>query len=209
MPEKYTYKTIQEHSEHEIEKIKGSKFIGNIFPITTKEEYKNAIEQIQTKYHDATHSICHAVTYGINVNFNLFGEFDITWKYTRADDNGEPANTAGKPILSIIQGENIHNVLITVTRYFGGTLLGIGGLIQAYSQCARATLEHANIIEKEILSSKELVYDYDQTSQIMHLISKYEGNIIDQTCEHQAKIHFEINKGYETDFDNEIKNILY
>ncbi len=125
MPEKYTYKTVQKHSEHEIEKIKGSKFIGNIFPITTKEEYKTAIEQIQTKYHDATHSICHGVSYGINVNFTLFGELDITGKYTRADDNGEPANTAGKPILSVIQGEKIHNVLITVTRYFGGTLLGI------------------------------------------------------------------------------------
>ncbi len=209
MPEKYTYKTIQEHFEYEIEKIKGSKFIGNIFPITTKEEYKAAIEQIQTKYYDATHSICHGVSYGINVNFNLFGEIDITGKYMRADDNGEPANTAGKPILSVIQGEKIHNVLITATRYFWGTLLWIGGLIQAYSQCARETLKHAKIIEKEILVNKELRYNYDQTSQIMHLISKYEWKNIQQTCEQQAKINFEINKWYEAEFDKEIKNILY
>ncbi len=80
----------------------------------------------------------------------------------------------------MVQGEKIHNVLLTVTRYFGGTLLGIGGLIQAYAQCARSTLEHANIIEKEILTTKELVYNYEQTSQIMHLIAKYKGKIIEQ-----------------------------
>ncbi len=85
--QKYSYKTIEHHIEHEIEKIKGSKFIGNVFPVTTQAEYKQALEYIQKKYHDATHSSCHAVSYGINVNFNLFGDLDITGKYMKADDN--------------------------------------------------------------------------------------------------------------------------
>lgn len=205
---KYSYKTPAEHKEFEIPKIKGSKFIWNIFPVHNEEDYKQALAQVQEKYWDATHT-CYAVSYWVNVNFDLFGNLELTPKYFKAEDNWEPANTAGKPILSVIQWEKIHNVLITVTRYFWGTLLGIGGLIQAYSSCARESLKNTKIIEKEILTKIKISYDYEKTSQIMHLVDKYQAKILNQSCDQKAELEIEINRAFEGKFNEELSQIIY
>lgn len=111
------YTTIKEHTEYVMPKVKGSKFIGNIFFIQDKQQAEQYIKEIQNKYHDATHH-CFAYRYGIKQETDLFGQTTLTAKYTKQNDDREPANTAGKPILAQIEGRHLHNVLIVITRYF-------------------------------------------------------------------------------------------
>ena len=144
--EKFFYKSILEHTEFEIPKIKWSRFIWNIFHIKNKEEAESYIKEVSEKYRDATHN-CFAYTYWANINFDLFWNLEITSENSKQSDDWEPANTAGKPILAQIQWQNLHNILIVVTRYFGWTLLWVGWLIQAYSECAKQTILHSKIEE--------------------------------------------------------------
>ena len=113
--EKLFYKSILNHTEYEIPKIKWSRFIWNVFHIKNKEEAENYIKEISEKYRDATHN-CFAYTYGANINYDLFWNLEITADSFKQSDDWEPANTAWKPILAQIQGQKLHNVLIFVTR---------------------------------------------------------------------------------------------
>jgi len=196
---KLFYKTINEHHEFEIFKIKWSRFIGNVFYITNKEEAEQHIKDIQEKYHDATHN-CYAYSYGTNVNFDLFGNLEITADSFKQSDDGEPSNTAGKPILAQIQGHKLHNVLVVITRYFGGTLLGVGGLIQAYGETAKQVIEHAEVIETEILKTVEITYHFDLMPIIRNLIHKYDAKVIEEKYEEQVTMNIEINSGNVEDF---------
>ncbi|HKL44220.1 MAG TPA: YigZ family protein [Candidatus Absconditabacterales bacterium] len=209
---KYFYKTILQHNEHEIPKIKGSRFIGNIFHIKNKEEAEKHIKEVSEKHKGANHN-CYAYTYGTNINFDLFGQLEITADYFKQNDDGEPTNTAGKPILAQIQGHNLHNILIVITRYFGGTLLGVGGLIQAYSECAKQTILNSNlpagrqgIKNIEITETIKISFDYNILSNIMNLINKYEAKIDQENHGEKAEITLKINKGYLEEFKKEIFN---
>jgi uncharacterized YigZ family protein len=173
---KLLYKTVTTHSEFEIPKIKWSRFIGNIFHIENKEEAEKYLKSVQERYRDATHN-CYAYSYGTNVNFDLFGNLEITSDYFKCSDEGEPANTAGKPILAQIQGHKLHNVLIVVTRYFGGTLLGVGGLIQAYGEGAKQVIERAKIIETEIMKIVKFSYAFDLVPIVRNIVHKYDAKI--------------------------------
>ena len=128
--EKLFYQSILEHTEYEIPKIKWSRFIWNVFYIKNKEQAENFVKEISNKYRDATHN-CFAYTYWANINFDLFWNLEITADSFRQSDDWEPANTAWKPILAQIQWQNLHNILIVVTRYFWWTLLWVWWLIQA------------------------------------------------------------------------------
>ncbi|HRX63587.1 MAG TPA: YigZ family protein [Candidatus Absconditabacterales bacterium] len=202
---KHFYNTILQHKEYEIPKIKGSRFIGNVFHIKNQEEAKEYLKQIQEKHKSATHN-CYAYTYGTNINFDLFGNLEITPENFKQSDEGEPANTAGKPILAQIQGHKLHNIMIVVTRYFGGTLLGIGGLIQAYGECAKQTIKQSKIVELSIDETIEIKANYDLISIVMNLINKYDGKIVSEKHGDQAQITCQINKGLLSDFKKEIKN---
>ena len=141
-------------------KEKGSKFIAFAFPLRSEEEIGKYLEELKTKYHDARHH-CYAWVYGLS---------EQKW---RANDDGEPSHSAGDPILGQIRSFSLTNVLVVVVRYFGGTKLGVGGLINAYKTSARAALEQADtriLVEKSALT---LEFGYDDIRAVEKLISDY------------------------------------
>jgi len=141
---KDTYKTIENVVENILYKEKNSKFIGYAFPITSENEVKAHIENLKSIHFSARHW-CYAYQVGTE-----------TFKF-RANDDGEPSNSAGMPIYGQIQSFEITNVLIVVVRYFGGVKLGVGGLISAYKTTAQLTLEEANIVEKLLTNILKLL----------------------------------------------------
>ena len=204
--EKFFYKSILEHSEFEIQKIKWSRFIWNIFHIKSKEEAQKHIKEISEKYRDATHN-CFAYTYGTNINFDLFGNIEITAENFKQSDDWEPENTAWKPILAQIQGQNLHNILIIVTRYFWWTLLWVGWLIQAYSECTKQTILHSKIEEIELTQKKIISFEYENMSLVMNLLNKYNAKITNENHWNFAEITFEINKWFLNSFEQELTDL--
>lgn len=200
---KLFYKTIARHHEFEIPKIKWSRFIGNIFHVENKEEAEKKLKEIQEKYRDATHN-CYAYRYGAQVNYDLFGNLEITPEHFKQSDEGEPTSTAGKPILAQIQGHTLHNVLVVVTRYFGGTLLGVGGLIQAYGETAKQVIEHAETIETEIMKTVKFTYGFDLIPIIRNIVNKFNVKIINEIYDKGVDCEISINSGYLESFKKEL-----
>lgn len=200
---KLFYKTINEHHEFELPKIKWSRFIGNIFHIQNKQEAEKYLQEMQAKYRDATHN-CYAYRYGTQVNYDLFGTLEITPENIKQSDEGEPTNTAGKPILAQIQGHELHNVLLVVTRYFGGTLLGVWGLIQAYGECAKQVIQHSKILETEIVKSVQFSYTFDLVPIVRNIANKYNAKIIEEKYDQQVDAKISINTWYFEDFRKEL-----
>lgn len=197
------YNTIIEHSEFEIPKIKWSRFIGNVFHIENKEDAEWHIHEIEKKYPDASHH-CYAYRYEVQRNFDIFGTTVYTSKYNKVSDAGEPTNTAGKPIMNMIEKHGIHNVLIVVTRYFGGTLLGVGGLIQAYGECTKQVIEHAKISETEIMRTVKFGYAFDLVPIVRNMVNKYTAKIIEEKYDKEAEIEISINSWYFEAFKKEL-----
>ena len=204
--EKLFYQSILSHTEYEISKIKWSRFSWNGFHIKNKEEAEKYIKEILTKYRDATHN-CFAYTYWANINFDLFWNLEITADSLRESDDWEPTNTAWKPILAQIQWQNLYNVLIVVTRYFGWTLLWVWWLIQAYSECAKQTILHSKIEEVELTQGKTISFEYENMSLVMNLLNKYNAKIISENHGDIAKITFEINKWFLNSFSSELTEL--
>ena len=204
--EKLFYQSILNHTEYEIPKIKWSRFIWNVFHVKNKEEAENYIKEISERYRDATHN-CFAYTYWANINFDLFWNLEITADNFRHSDDWEPANTAWKPILTQIQWQNLHNILIIVTRYFGWTLLWVWWLIQAYSECAKQTILHSKIEEIELVQEKTISFDYENMSLVMNLLNKYNAKITAENHGNIANITFEINKWFLNSFCSELTNL--
>ena len=140
-------------------KEKGSKFIAFCYPVETEQEVKQYLEILKKEYHDASHH-CFAYILGANQE-----------KY-RASDDGEPSHSAGTPILGQIRSKNLTDTFVVVVRYFGGTKLGVSGLINAYKTAAANALESAQIIEKTVVLPINIQYNYDETSEIMRLIEQ-------------------------------------
>ncbi len=145
---------------------KKSRFIAQVFPVETEQEAQQLIEQTKKKYWDARHN-CHAFVLG------ECGEI------TRCSDDGEPSGTAGRPILEVITGMGLHNVLVIVTRYFGGTLLGTGGLVRAYSQATKEGL--ANSVLLDILCGKrlEIQTDYNGIGKLQYITAQMNIPVVD------------------------------
>ena len=163
--EKMEFKFVYQGGEDEIV-IKKSRFIGQAFPVETEEETLRIIEETKKKYWDARHN-CYAYILGEH------GEI------TRCTDDGEPSGTAGRPILEVLQGEGIHNALVIVTRYFGGTLLGTGGLVRAYSQAAKAALEASQVLQK-IRGHQLIVHtDYNGIGKLQYITAQSEVAVMD------------------------------
>ncbi|WP_408671003.1 IMPACT family protein [Lutibacter sp.] len=160
-------------------KDKGSKFIGYVFPISEESEVKLRIEYLKKKHHAARHW-CYAWQLGVE---------DI--KY-RANDDGEPNNSAGQPIYGQILSKEITNVLIVVVRYFGGTKLGVGGLINAYKTTAKLILEEAIIVKKTVNVNFQVIFDYKDMNKVMRIIKENKLNIEKQTmnlnCEYLISV---------------------
>lgn len=161
-----SYKTIQTVSEG-IYKEKGSKFITYAFPVSCEEDIKAAIDKLKKDYYDARHH-CYAYMLGADK------------KNFRANDDGEPSSTAGKPILGQILSSELTNILIVVVRYFGGTKLGVSGLIHAYKTAAFDAISNAEIIEKTVNDIYDIHFDYLVMNDVMRIIKEEQPLQIDQ-----------------------------
>lgn len=159
------FNTIEKENSAEIVEKK-SRFIANIYNVESKEEAEEKIKQIKKKYYDAKHH-CFA--------FSIIEENEIAQK---SSDDGEPSGTAGAPILNIIKSNNLQNVLIIVTRYFGGILLGTGGLTRAYSESAGKVVEQSELIQKEPGMEVNLSIDYNDNEKFKYYCQKNNVNII-------------------------------
>lgn len=140
---------------------KKSRFIANVLPIDSEQQALEYIEKIKKKYWDARHN-CFAFVIGKNYEIQRFS------------DDGEPQGTAGKPILEVLINKNIHNTLIVVTRYFGGTLLGTGGLVRAYGLSARIGLENAEIKKVCKGIGMDIIADYNSIGKIKYILGQME-----------------------------------
>lgn len=178
MDVKDTYRTIASPSAPFLLKEKNSKFYGYAFPLENEEEVKVIIEDLRKQNNGAGH-FCYAYQIGVE---------KVTY---RVNDDGEPNNSAGKPIYGQIQSFDVTNVLIVVVRYYGGTKLGVGGLINAYKNVAQMSLEQAEIIEKTIDVHFLIFFDYQNMNKIMRVIKERNLEIIAQklelTCEIEIK----------------------
>jgi len=200
---KLFYQTVATSNEYEIPKIKWSRFIGNIFHITNKEEADRYIHDIQQKYPDASHH-CFAYRYDVQIQNDIFWNIIYTDKYHKLSDAGEPTNTAGKPIMSMIEKHELHNVLVVVTRYFGGTLLGVGWLIQAYGEAAKKVIEKSKFQEAEITKLLEFSYPFDLLQAVRNILNKYNAKIIEEKYDKDIEMKIAINHGYYSDFSKDI-----
>ncbi len=160
MPENDIYKTIRSASSGQY-KEKGSRFVSAAYPVSDEQEIKSIIEGIRKERHEARH---HSYAY-------LLGSGEPAW---RANDDGEPSGTAEKPILGQIRSFGVTNVLIVVSRYFGGTLLGASGLINAYRSAAHDALNNAEIIDHIIEESYEILFPYESMNDVMKIIKEEE-----------------------------------
>jgi len=201
--DKNSYQTINEHREYQIPKVKGSIFIGNIFHIENKEQAEKYIKEIEKIYPDASHH-CFAYRYEVQMNLDIFNKKIYTCKHNKVSDAGEPVSTAGKPIMNIIEKHGLHNVLVVVTRYFGGTLLGVGGLIQAYGESAKQVIEHANIIEEEMMKTVDVSFSFDLVQTVRNILNKYQAKLIEEKYEEQVTMKIAINSGYLEAFKQEL-----
>jgi uncharacterized YigZ family protein len=172
------YKTIETPSEG-IYKEKGSKFISFAFPLFSEEEFKGQLQQLKKDYHDAGHH-CYAFKLGLTGN-----------EYRYSDD-GEPGNSAGSPIYGQIKSFELTNVAIIVIRYFGGTKLGVGGLITAYKEAAKEAILNAKIINCTVDNIYEIEFGYEIMSDVMNFIKKNELEVISQILEEKGTIQFRI-----------------
>jgi|TARA_B110000114_G_scaffold182946_2_gene223235 uncharacterized YigZ family protein len=179
-----TYKTILKPSEEVLYKDKGSKFYGYAFPLKAVEEYKGIIEKLKQKHSSAGH-FCFAYQYGIET------------PYYRASDDGEPSNSAGMPIYGQLQAFEVTNVLVVVVRYFGGTKLGVGGLISAYKTTAKLSLEASAIKQLDILIAYKLSFEYKDLSQVMRIIKKQQLILKSQRLEMECEVEILVKKSGE------------
>lgn len=172
------YKIIYSGGTGEITEKK-SRFIANVFPVATEEEVPVIIEETRKKYWDARHN-CYAYIIGTNPGIS------------KCSDDGEPQGTAGRPILDVLSGAGICNALIIVTRYFGGTLLGTGGLIRAYSEAAKAGLNVSRIVTKEAGKRVIIETDYNSIGKLQYITSQMDLAVINTKYTDKARIELAV-----------------
>ncbi len=175
-----TYHTIEENSTG-LYKDKGSKFISYAYPIKTEDEVKEILKSIKKEHYNARHH-CYAWRLG-----------DEKIRF-RANDDGEPSSTAGKPILGQLLSFDLTNTLLVVVRYFGGTLLGVSGLINAYKNAAKDALDNAKIVEKKIESIFQIKFSYNELNDVMGIIKNENLNQLETVFLEDCKIKFSIRK---------------
>lgn len=175
-----TYLTITKPCEG-IFKDRGSKFLAYVYPVTSEAQVKEHINHLRKEHFSANH---HCYAYRLGPDKSAY----------RANDDGEPANSAGKPILGQIQSKDLTNILIVVVRYFGGTLLGVSGLINAYRSAAADALTHAEIMEKHVQDVYEVKFDYLSMNDVMKIVKDEHLDIVSQDLQLDCKLRFSVRK---------------
>lgn len=174
---------------------KGSKFMGHAYPVTSADEAEMILKEIRKSYYDATHN-CYAWRVGT--------EKDKLFRYS---DDGEPSGTAGKPIFDMLDKYEVTNLLVVVTRYFGGTKLGTGGLVRAYSQSADITLSEAQIITQEVGTMVQITCTYEEHPLIMRILNTYPVIRLNQEFTESVRISVEIDETHLSGLERDIKNV--
>lgn len=188
-----TYLTIEKPTEA-IFKDKGSKFLAFAYPVENDQQIKEILNQLKKEHHTANHH-CYAYRLGADkMNF-------------RANDDGEPNNTAGKPILGQIQSNDLTNILIVVVRYFGGTLLGVSGLINAYKNSAADVIKVSSIVEKQILFNYTIQFYFEHLNDVMKLLKQLDCKITNQQFDNNCEISFSIRKANSEQCEEKLKKI--
>lgn len=190
---KKSFKTINERAEAEIVEKK-SRFIANVSPISSEEEATNFIAEIKKQYYNARHN-CFAYVIG--------GDIPIV----RFSDDKEPNGTAGKPILDVLLGEKIENAIVVVTRYFGGTLLGTGGLVRAYGKSAKEGILAGKIVQMDVYTKVFISVDYSLIGKIQYEVSNNGHIIIDTEYTDLVKFSLYVKSELVDEFIKNIVNI--
>jgi uncharacterized YigZ family protein len=179
--------TIENPSEG-FYKEKGSRFLSFAFPVSNETQIKEKLDSLRKEFHDARHH-CYAWKLGTDSN------------HFRVNDDGEPGNSAGKPILGQIQAYQLTDILIIVVRYFGGTLLGVGGLMQAYKSASQDAIKNTKIVTQYVYASYHLLFRYEDINQVMKVLKDLDLEQWDQKFEMECELKVKIRK-------SEVKNLL-
>lgn len=188
MAEKYL--TVSKSVES-IYKEKGSKFLSFLYPVTSVEEVKEYLTQLKKKYYDATH---HCYAYIIGYDKETF----------RMNDDGEPSSTAGKPIYGQLQSNDLTNVLLVVVRYFGGTKLGVSGLIKAYKESSAECIALAEIVEKQVKHKYIIYFAYEDMNVVMNILKQNNAEQKNQIFDLNCQIEVLIDKRNSSKFESSI-----
>lgn len=188
-----SYQTIATPSKG-IYKAKGSKFLAFAYPIFSEQEFKDKLHLLKKEYHDARHH-CFAYKLGLNEN------------KCRFNDDGEPISSAGKPIFGQIQSFKLTNIAIIVVRYFGGTKLGVGGLITAYKEAAKDALNNAKIITRTVDNVYQIEFGYEIMSKVMNFLKHHQLNVISQVLAEKGTIQFKIRQSKSEQLIASLKTI--
>jgi len=187
------YSTVEDQLSAATLKIKGSKFIVHVLHVSCAEDADLAYQGLKKKFHDATHN-CYA--------------YRIDRQFFRYSDDGEPSGTAGKPIFQVIEGRELYQTLIVITRYYGGTKLGTGGLMHAYSDAAAAGLDVVKTKRIRKTKTLQIITFYDKISLIENLINKYHGTLINSEYKEVIRMQIAIPENYLTEFQQAVMPLI-
>lgn len=185
--------TIEKEAVAEF-KDRGSRFLAYAFPVQTADDFKKRWKELKEEHPKAVH---HCFAYRIGTDGNQF----------RAGDDGEPAGSAGKPILGQLDSKNLINTAVVVVRYFGGTLLGVPGLINAYKMATSLSLQLTPIIQKPLLLHYELQFDYTRMNEVMTIVKRYGCEVIKQEMQLFCLLQIGIPKGVEQECYQSLKDL--
>lgn len=189
-----TYKTIAEPNET-ISRERSSKFLAFAWPVEREEQIKELLDTLRKRFFDATHH-CYAWRLGFE------GE------YTRANDDGEPSGTAGRPILGQILSARLTNVLVVVVRYFGGTKLGVPGLIKAYKEAAEEVLTDSQVIERVVEKSFELKFKFERQGDVMRLVKESGARVLQQNFDNVCTMEVSVRLSESDAFDAKYQKMM-
>ncbi len=189
-----TFKSIRGRAAAEI-KIKGSRFVGNALPAATAEAAEAAIAAVRQRAYDATH---HCSAYRIGPSCDVF----------RYDDDGEPSGTAGPPILRQIEARELTDLVVIVTRYYGGTKLGTGRLARAYGEAAGRALDAADVVTQVIFERLHVSFEYDDTSPAMRTIERFGAKVVDSEYSERTDLVLDVPKSRVRAFDEAFVDAL-
>lgn len=173
-----SYYTLQNEATGLL-KEKGSKFLSFAYPVNSEVHIKEKLSDLKKEHPSASH---HCYAWRLGADKVLY----------RSNDDGEPSNSAGKPIFSVIQSRNLSNVLIVVVRYFGGTLLGVNGLINAYKDAALAAIENATIYEQFVMENYSVAFDMNDMNLVMRILKEYEAKILSNSYSEKNILTFQV-----------------
>lgn len=191
----FEFQTIKQSVEDILIKEKGSKFIGFAYPVNSESDVKDQLNQLKERHPKATH---HCYAYRLGISGDNY----------RANDDGEPSGSAGLPIYNQLLAHGITNILLIVVRYYGGTKLGVGGLVKTYKETAKMTLEEAVIITKELESDLEIKFKFSQQNTIFTLLNRYDGKILNFDAQDLCVIAARIKTSQKESISGELSEML-